>query len=297
MFHLTYIARELRRRIGRTILTGLGLALGVGLVIGIIGVSQGLNTAQADVLAPLGSVGTDILVTRVVGATPASTTDSTGATTTTVANQPGRGGGFFVGGAGRGGPGGPDAVAINQQDVADLAKENSNVVTDLSKLGKPGDQFTHDFFLSATLISFPEDALKEVAKLPGVSSAVGGLVQLANHQTGTVPKIVAEIQTGGETIDVSPPTAEEQAAIQKCFAERGVGGGAGGAGGNVVVRPGPDEAGAQPARAPAVAPAGREPACRNASSSSAPSSAPSSRRSIRRRPTSPAAVTPRPAST
>ena len=69
MFQFGYAFNELRRRLGRTILTALGLAAGVGLVIGIIGVSQGLDQAQAKVLAPLSSIGTDILVTRVVGAT------------------------------------------------------------------------------------------------------------------------------------------------------------------------------------------------------------------------------------
>ena len=39
MFQFGYAFHELRRRLGRTILTALGLAAGVGLVIGIIGVS------------------------------------------------------------------------------------------------------------------------------------------------------------------------------------------------------------------------------------------------------------------
>src|SRR3989442_1021179 len=56
MFQLRYAASELRRRAGRTILTALGLAAGVGLVIGIIGVSQGLDDAQQHVLAPLKKV-------------------------------------------------------------------------------------------------------------------------------------------------------------------------------------------------------------------------------------------------
>src|SRR5207245_4622884 len=103
VFPLTYAAHELRRRLGRTILTALGLAAGVGLVIGIVGVSQGLDEAQGRVLAPLRSVGTDVLVTRVAGAT---TTDS-GATTTTTQPPQGQGGGFFGGGGpGGGGPGG-----------------------------------------------------------------------------------------------------------------------------------------------------------------------------------------------
>ena len=69
MFHARYAMHELRRRAGRTILTALGLAIGVGLVVGIMSVSNGLEDAQADVLAPLESVGSDILVTRVAGQT------------------------------------------------------------------------------------------------------------------------------------------------------------------------------------------------------------------------------------
>src|SRR5712671_1683641 len=100
MFHLVYVARELRRRLGRTLLTALGLALGVGLVIGIIGVSQGLDNAQNKVLAPLQSIGTDILVTRVAGAQPTATSGSTATTSTTQADNRTRGGGFFAGGNG-----------------------------------------------------------------------------------------------------------------------------------------------------------------------------------------------------
>lgn len=222
MFHLTYIAKELRRRAGRTVFTAMGLAVGVGLVIGIIGVSQGLDDAQDEVLAPLQSVGTDILVTRVAGAQPASD----GATTTTVPvgedGQAGHagGGGFF---RGRGSE--QDAV-LNQKDTAALLNENRNVVTDLASLGPAGQPFTRDFFLSATLLSFPQDAVAQVAELPGVTTAVGSLVQLAQSQTGTVPEIFANIQTGGETItDTTPPapmTPAEQDAFRQCLATSGV---------------------------------------------------------------------------
>src|SRR5437870_239466 len=99
----SYAGNELRRRLGRTILTALGLALGVGLVIGIIGVSQGLDDAQNKVLAPLQSVGTDILVTRVAGAQQA--TGSATTPTTAPANQDGGGqGGGGFGGGGRSDP-------------------------------------------------------------------------------------------------------------------------------------------------------------------------------------------------
>ncbi|MEY2565942.1 MAG: hypothetical protein QOE35_471 [Actinomycetota bacterium] len=237
MFHLTYIGGELRRRLGRTILTALGLALGVGLVIGIIGVSQGLDEAQNNVLAPLKSVGTDILVTRVAGAPSTAGTNATTSTTAPQGLGQGRGGGGFFRGGG-GGPGG-----VNQQDVQALLSENQNVVTDLAKLGKPGEKFTHDFFLSATLVSFPQSAVSSIAKVQGVESAVGGLVQLANHQTGTVPAIVANIQTGGQTftqtVRPDPMTDAERQAFQQCLQAKGVtigppggdGGGPGGDGG------------------------------------------------------------------
>jgi hypothetical protein len=99
VFHLTYIGSELRRRAGRTVLTAVGLALGVGLVIGIIGVSQALDDAQNTVLAPLQSVGTDILVTRVAGATPTTPANGNGQTTPSTTAQGGQGqpggGGFW----------------------------------------------------------------------------------------------------------------------------------------------------------------------------------------------------------
>src|SRR4029453_12016557 len=64
MFYVTYAFSELRRRSGRTILTALGLALGVGLVVTVTALSKGLDEAQAEVLKPLTGVGTDMTVTR-----------------------------------------------------------------------------------------------------------------------------------------------------------------------------------------------------------------------------------------
>ena len=217
---LSYARHELRRRLGRTLLTALGLAAGVGMVVGIIGVSQGLNDAQASVLAPLESIGTDILVTRVVGNTQSgsSGTSATPAPTPTGQTDQGgfRGPGFF--GVGPAAPGG---AALNASDIEALQKENENVVTDLSKLGKPGSKFTRDFFLSATLLSFPQAALEQITKINGVAGVSSALTQLATHQTGTVPKIVAELQTGGKTIDVTgrppPLTPEEQQKLAQCF--------------------------------------------------------------------------------
>src|ERR1700722_13017039 len=94
MFALGYAWNELRRRWSRTVVTAIGLAAGVGLVMGIVGVSDGLTQAQNKILSPLSSVGTDIIVTRTVDAT---TTSSASTTTTTTAPT---GGGFGGGGGG-----------------------------------------------------------------------------------------------------------------------------------------------------------------------------------------------------
>jgi hypothetical protein len=60
----------------------------------------------------------------------------------------------------------------------------------------------------------------------GVASAVGGLTQSAQHQTGTVPQIVASIRTGGETVTQTvrpdPMTEAEQQAYQQCLTDAGV---------------------------------------------------------------------------
>ena len=188
MFYLRYLRAELVRRRGRTILTVLGLAIGVGLVIAISSLSRGLDAAQKETLDPLGGIGTDLTVTR-------------------AASQD-RGGGPFGGG-------GRDVVEANQA-----------VITDLSKLGKAGTQFVHDFFLPGTQLTFSDTQAKEIAKLDGVAGVSSALTLQAVHQEGKVPKIVAKIQTGGDRIQVNraiaPPTAAEQAAIQTCLAKLGI---------------------------------------------------------------------------
>lgn len=63
VFYLSYLRNELLRRKGRTILTLLGLALGVALVIVITSLSRGLDQAQKTALDPLSSIGTDLTVT------------------------------------------------------------------------------------------------------------------------------------------------------------------------------------------------------------------------------------------
>lgn len=199
MFYLSYLRSELVRRKSRTILTVLGLAVGVSLVIAVTSLSRGLDEAQAKALDPLSSIGTDLTVTL----EPQQAQDS----------------GFG------GGPGGSGREVI---------QANQSVITDLSKLGKPGEQFVHDFFLPGTQLTFPQTTAAKIAEVPGVASVSSGLVLAAVHQSGTVPKIVAKIKAGGQQVQVdrqiARPTEAEFAAMQACLAKAGItfGGGQGG---------------------------------------------------------------------
>jgi len=189
MFSVRYLRAELLRRKGRTIITLLGLAIGVGLVIVISSLSNGLDDAQKKTLDPLAGIGTDLTVTRRA--------------------QTDQGGGPFGGGGDR-----------------DLVEANSSVITDLSKLGKPGVHFVHDFFLPGTQLTFAQSQAKEIAALDGVAAVSSGLTLQAVHQEGKVPKIVAKIKTGGDRINVrraiAPPTAAETQKIQACLKKLGL---------------------------------------------------------------------------
>ncbi len=189
MFYLTYIRRELSRRAGRTILTVLGLAVGIGLVVVITALSTGLDRAQAHVLDPLGSVGTDLLVTRSIKIP-----------------QPGQAQPGSI-------PSEDDQKALT--DEAQAATQAA--VIDISKLGKPGERFSTDFFMPTTQVTFPTDKAQDVARLPGVSAVSSGLTLVAGHREGTVPEIVAEFRTPQRTIRIEPPTAAEQASINACI--------------------------------------------------------------------------------
>jgi putative ABC transport system permease protein len=187
VFYLRYLRAELLRRRGRTILTLLGLAVGVGLVIAISSLSNGLDDAQAATLDPLAGIGTDLTVTR------KAQEDS----------------GQFGGGGGR-----------------DVVEANQAVITDLSQLGKAGTHFVHDFFLPGTQLTFTQQQADAIAALDGVAAVSAGLTLQAVHQEGKVPKIVAKIETGGDRIDVNeaitPPTAAEQTKIAACMEKLGI---------------------------------------------------------------------------
>ena len=197
MFYMTYIYKELSRRLGRTILTVLGLGLGVGLVAALTALSNGLDAAQKGVLSPLASVGTDLLVTRSVG-TPQTGDEAQGP-----------------------GPGGPGLGQMSPEDRQALVQENATVLTDLAKLGNPGDKFVHDSFVPATQLTFPQEQSATITAIDGVDKVAVGLTLTGVHQEGTIPQIVAEFQTGGERVDVTADipqlTPEEEAQVRQCM--------------------------------------------------------------------------------
>ncbi len=124
------------------------------------------------------------------------------------------------------GRGGASAIsALNSSDQAALLNANSSVLTDLSKLGPAGTQFTYDFFVPGTLITFPQAAVSDVAGLKGVESAVPGLSLQALHETGTVPSETDTVTTGGQTItsvQKPPPlTAAQEASVRACLEASG----------------------------------------------------------------------------
>ena len=175
MFYLSYIAAELRRRKGRTLLTALGLAVGVGLVVTVNALSTGLDDAQQKVLKPLTGVGTDMSVTRPL-------------------NLSGQG---FQG--------------LSPQERNELRKENGPARIGLANRGKPGTHFSDDNFIATGQLSFPESQVSKIASLHGAKDAAGGLTLTALHIEGTVPKQTdqPQVQTfgpgGGGSQQPGPP--------------------------------------------------------------------------------------------
>jgi putative ABC transport system permease protein len=155
---------ELRRRLGRTILTALGLGIGVGLVVTVTALSDGLDEAQAKILEPLTGVGTDVSVSR-----PIEFSDS--------------GNGPFGG--------------LSDKEREQLQRENGGGRFGLQNLCNPGDKFSRDTFVSTAQLSMPATDVVKISKIDGVASAAGGLTLNSLHIEGTVPEQQQSGQFGG----------------------------------------------------------------------------------------------------
>jgi ABC-type antimicrobial peptide transport system permease subunit len=163
VFYLRYIAAELRRRRSRTLLTSLGLAIGVGMVTIVVALSDGLDDAQSQVLAPLTGIGTDLSVTRPILIS-------------------GKGSDQNV----RLGPGG---AVLSGKERRELLRENGNVHAMLPKAGElaPGTRFSRSFFVSTTL-SFPEAETRRVAAVAGVKDVAPVLTVNLVTLSGAAPR-------------------------------------------------------------------------------------------------------------
>jgi putative ABC transport system permease protein len=150
VFYLRYIAAELRRRRGRTILTSLGLAVGVGMVATVVALSNGLDEAQSEVLEPLTGVGTDMSVTRPIVVEGEGWADLSGS------------------------------------EQSQLHAENSDFSFDFSEYGDPGDEFTARELVSSDL-SFPGEEADRVGRLDGVSEVGRALTLNQMTISGVVP--------------------------------------------------------------------------------------------------------------
>jgi putative ABC transport system permease protein len=154
MFFLTYMLSELRRRLGRTLVTAIGLAVGVGLVITVSALSRGLDDAQAEVLRPLTGVGTDLSVTRPINLEA-----------------------------------GPEG--LSDEDRRALRAEMGGTRVGLRSLGEPGEQFSRDDFVPTGQLSFPASRVTSVRGLAGVKDAAGSLTLNVVHIEGIVPELPA----------------------------------------------------------------------------------------------------------
>jgi putative ABC transport system permease protein len=181
LFYIRYIGAELGRRKGRTILTALGLAIGVGLVVTVSALSKGLDDAQDEVLKPLTGVGTDMSVTRPLSVSGSGSSQSFS-------------------------PGGRSQLSQSEQDQ--LRKENGPPRLGLVNRAKPGQRFSDDRFVT-TQLSFSEKEKRQIAGEPGVAGVSAGLTLSELHAEGRVPK-----SSGRETFGVGPGGAAGPSSIK-----------------------------------------------------------------------------------
>ena len=192
MFYFTYLLSELRRRKGRTLLTALGLAVGVGLVVTVTALSDGLDDAQQKVLKPLTGVGTDMSVNRPLKASGSGSSQRFGF-----------------------GPGGGPAAGLSRAEQQELRKENQGAHLNLGAL-KGGSKIDADNFITTTQLSFPQSQVNAIGRIPGVQSVAPALTLSATHVSGTVPKNGFGFANrpggahGGAVIAGSPPGGQRQ---------------------------------------------------------------------------------------
>jgi putative ABC transport system permease protein len=169
MFFLTFLRRELGRRMRQAVFIALGLALGVGLVVTVAAASAGVTKAQAGVLSALYGVGTDVTVTS-----PPAPTGSGGEAKTKTSGR------------------------LTLEPSANGWKVCQNATCAEMRAGQSVQQLWPPYSSVFTSAEVPA-----VARLRGVSAAAGGLLLSDNAQT--IPRFVPHPtapagQPGGEPV-------------------------------------------------------------------------------------------------
>jgi ABC-type antimicrobial peptide transport system permease subunit len=145
------------------VLTALGLAVGVGLVVIVGALSRGLDDAQEQVLEPLTGVRTDLSVSRPI----------------VVPNADGSAGG---------GAGDP-FTQLSDREQRRLQRENKDhsAAFDYSDLGEPGERFSRESLLASQL-SVPSSEVAAIRGLDGAEDAAATLTLRALLVEGEVPE-------------------------------------------------------------------------------------------------------------
>jgi putative ABC transport system permease protein len=149
MFFLTYLGRELRRRLRQAVFIALGLAVGVGLVITVTAASAGVKNAQASVLKGLYGVGTDVTVT---GQSPFAGT-----------------------------PGGLQQASGSKVSI--MMGPNGLEMCDNNKCHSLKNGYTIENLSSPSYLPISGKSVQEIAKLRDVAAAAGGLLLTDNRST------------------------------------------------------------------------------------------------------------------
>jgi putative ABC transport system permease protein len=178
LIYLRYMTAELSRRKGRTILTSLGLAVGVGMVATVVALSNGLDEAQTKVLAPLTGVGTDMSVNRPLQLNAKDSAPST---------DPSRG-----------------STGLSLAEQRRLRLENEPAMLEMDQLARtPGARFARDFLMTTDRLSFPEREARAVATVTGVAAIAPALTLNLFRISGTVPARGAGVGLAGIRLDQS----------------------------------------------------------------------------------------------
>lgn len=167
-------------------MSGLALAVGTGLVIGILGASNGLSRAQREVLSPLSNVGADLAV-----GTPAAAQELSAPTSGATL---------------------PGSIVLAKDLLAVLMRSAA-----------PGKSTSYTLWSDSGLQLVPGAAAAKIARIGGVQASEPALVVQLVTVTGTVSDSPAGTGTrsSGPVSRIAPLTAAEQRQARQCLIAAG----------------------------------------------------------------------------